>query len=58
MRCSGRRASARRLQGRALARKGFDQQAARRLRAAADRGRSTGSPEAPLRIRVQTRGIG
>jgi hypothetical protein len=39
MRCSGRRASARRLQGRALAWTGGDQQAARRLRAAADRGR-------------------
>jgi len=39
MRCSGRRASARRLQGQAPARTGGDQQAARRLRAAADRGR-------------------
>ncbi len=39
MRCSGRRASARRLQGPAPAWTGFDQQAARRARAAADRGR-------------------
>ena len=39
MRCSGRRASARRLQGLQAASKGFVQQAARRLRAAADRGR-------------------
>jgi hypothetical protein len=39
MRCSGRRASSRRLQGQDLARAGWDQQAARRLRAAADRGR-------------------
>jgi len=39
MRCSGRLWSARRLQGQAPAWTGFDQQAARRLRAAADRGR-------------------
>jgi len=39
MRCSGRLASARRLQGQALARTGCDQ-AARRAPAAADRGRS------------------
>jgi hypothetical protein len=39
MRCSGRRASSRRLQGLQAAPQGFDQQAARRLRAAADRGR-------------------
>jgi hypothetical protein len=39
MRCSGRRWSARRLQGRAPAWTGRDQQAARRLRAAADRER-------------------
>jgi hypothetical protein len=39
MRCSGRRWSARRLQGQAPAGTGCDQQAARRLRAAADRGR-------------------
>jgi hypothetical protein len=39
MRCSGRLASARRLQGHEPARTGGDQQAARRLRAAADRGR-------------------
>ena len=39
MRCSGQRLSSRRLQGPAAARIGFQQQAARRLRAAADRGR-------------------
>jgi hypothetical protein len=39
MRCSVRRASARRLQELQAALKGFEQQAARRLRAAADRGR-------------------
>jgi hypothetical protein len=39
MRCSGQRLSSRRLQGQALARTDCDQQAARRLRAAADRGR-------------------
>ncbi len=39
MRCSGRRASARRLQGQEPARTGIDPQAARRLRAADDRGR-------------------
>jgi hypothetical protein len=39
MRCSGRRASARRLQGQALAMTGGDQQVARRKRTAADRGR-------------------
>ena len=55
MRCSGRRASARRLQGQALARTGCNQQAARRLRAAADRGRYTATmtalPAALLRCR-------
>jgi hypothetical protein len=39
MRCSGRRASACRLQELQAGPKGFVQQAARRLRAAADRGR-------------------
>jgi len=39
MRCSGRRASARRLQEPQATPKGLGQQAARRLRAAADRGR-------------------
>ena len=39
MRCSGRRASSRRLQGLHMANAGLGQQAARRLRAAADRGR-------------------
>ena len=39
MRCSGRRASSRRLQELHAAPTRFDQQAARRLRAAADRGR-------------------
>jgi hypothetical protein len=39
MRCSGRHLSSRRLQGQALARTGCGQQAARRLRAAADRER-------------------
>jgi hypothetical protein len=39
MRCSIRRLSSRRLQQGQTASRGFDQQAARRLRAAADRGR-------------------
>jgi hypothetical protein len=39
MRCSGRRASLRRLHGLEAAPKGIGRQAARRLRAAADRGR-------------------
>ena len=39
MRCSGRRVSARRLQGQEPAWTGCDQQASRRLRAAANRGR-------------------
>jgi len=39
MRCSGRRLSSRRLQELQAVSKGLAQQAARRLRAAADRGR-------------------
>jgi hypothetical protein len=41
MRCSGQRLSSRRLQGLQAVPNGFSQQAARRLRAAADRGRYT-----------------